>query len=207
MKRIAKKPEPPDRRGELVRAAYHLIAQKGLEGLRTRDIAAEVGINVSTLHYHFDTKEALIAGVVEYVAYLFKTLHAPLPPGATALDELRHLFAGHAYRRRLDSQVDVVMQEIMLRSRRDEPVRRAFESLLKGWRAVVEEIVARCIRERLLRDDVDAKTVAAIVTSFQIGANMQLGISPTTFSLDDAARSLVSWLATPAAPRSRKQRR
>jgi len=189
---------PADRRGELVRAAFDLIADKGLEGLRTRDIAAAVGINISTLHYHFATKEALLAGVVEHVMQLFKSLHAPLPPGATPLDELRHLIAGQARDRRAESRVDVVMHELMLRSRRDPQVRTAFESLMRIWRAVVEAIVARCVRDHLVRDDLDPRTVSAVVTSFLIGANMQLGITPATFAFDAAAQGLVTWLIAPA---------
>ncbi len=200
-------PKPTDRREELVRAAYDLIATKGLEGLRTRDIAAQVGINISTLHYHFDTKEALIAGVVEYVAHLFKTMHAPLPPGATALDELYHLFGGQARGRRADSNVDAVMQEIMLRSRRDVQIRRAFDQMLRTWRAIVEDIVTRCIQEGLLRSELDAKTVTAVITSFQIGANLQLGIAPGAFQPHEAGRSFVSWLVAPAANRLQKARR
>src|SRR5204863_3934861 len=122
----------------LVRAAFEVIAEKGLEGLRTRDVADHVGINIATLHYYFDTKEALLAAVVEHVTRLFKSFHSPLPPGATSLDELRHLVLGQAHRRRAESQVDVVMQELMLRCRRDKQVRKAFEGLLFGWRAIVE---------------------------------------------------------------------
>lgn len=197
---------PADRRGELVRAAYDLIADKGLEGLRTRDIAAAVGLNISTLHYHFDTKQALLAGVVEYVMQLFKSLHAQLPPGATPLDELRHLVEGQARHRRAESRVDVVMHELMLRSRRDPQVRTAFAALLRTWRGVVEGIVARCVRDHMLRDDLDPGTVSAVVTSFLIGANVQLGITPTTFGFDAAAHGLVTWLLAPAQGRSKRPR-
>src|SRR4051812_37168261 len=62
------------RRRELVLAAYKLIAESGLEELRTRDIAAKVGINISTLHYYFETKEELIAAVVDHMTELFRTL-------------------------------------------------------------------------------------------------------------------------------------
>ncbi len=199
--------DPRDRRRELVHAAFELIATKGLEGLRTRDVAARVGINISTLHYHFETKEALLAGVVEHVTHRFKTMHSPLPHGATPLDELRQLFGGHAQRRRGDSQIDIVMQEIMLRSRRDPEVRAAFDAMLSTWRAIVGDIVARCVRDRLVRDDVDPPVVAAVITSFLIGASTQLGIAPAGFSLADAAQSLMSWLSPPPASRATPNRR
>jgi len=44
------------RREELVRAAFNQIAEHGFEGLRTRDVANEVGVNIATLHYTFRQK-------------------------------------------------------------------------------------------------------------------------------------------------------
>ncbi|TMG42173.1 MAG: helix-turn-helix transcriptional regulator, partial [Chloroflexi bacterium] len=49
-----------DRHEALVQAAFNQIAERGFEGLRTREVAAEVGVNIATLHYYFPTKEALI---------------------------------------------------------------------------------------------------------------------------------------------------
>ena len=183
------------RRNELVSAAYDLIARHGLEGLRTRDIAARAGVNIATLHYYFATKQALLAAVVDHVTHVFGSLHAPLPASATPFDELRHLLLGQARRRRAASRVDAVMHELMLRSRRDTPVRKAFAALLAGWRAVVEDIVRRCKRARSIRADADPKTVAAILTAFLIGANLELGIAPRTFAIDRTARQLIAWLA------------
>src|SRR5262249_3953507 len=68
------------RRQDLVEAAFTLIAEKGLEGLRTRDIAARAGVNISTLHYYFETKEALLVAVVQHVPQRF--LAAPRRPRA-----------------------------------------------------------------------------------------------------------------------------
>jgi AcrR family transcriptional regulator len=39
------------RRQELVLAAFHQIAERGFEGLRTREVAAEARVNIATLHY------------------------------------------------------------------------------------------------------------------------------------------------------------
>ncbi|TMC63676.1 MAG: helix-turn-helix transcriptional regulator [Chloroflexota bacterium] len=49
-----------DREQALVEAAFNQIAERGFEGLRTREVAAGVGLNIATLHYYFPTKEALI---------------------------------------------------------------------------------------------------------------------------------------------------
>ena len=49
--------------------AYRRLAKAGFEGLSTRDIAADVGVNVATLHYYFPTKVALVRALVGRTAY------------------------------------------------------------------------------------------------------------------------------------------
>jgi len=61
-----------DRRDAIARAARALIVEKGVEGLRTRDIAERVGINIATLHYHVPSKEALIELVAESLQTFFR---------------------------------------------------------------------------------------------------------------------------------------
>src|SRR5437667_12188339 len=78
-----------DRREALVRAAFNEIADRGFEGLRTREVAAEVGMNIATLHYYFPTKEALIRGVVEHAMNRFRTT---LAPHGSPDDQLRNHF-------------------------------------------------------------------------------------------------------------------
>src|SRR5918911_3782659 len=81
----------PDRRLALVAAAYRRIATDGFEGLRTRDIAADVGVNIATLHYYFPTKEALIRSVIGQAMQRFM---ATMPQGGAAVEQLRgHLRA------------------------------------------------------------------------------------------------------------------
>jgi AcrR family transcriptional regulator len=191
---LASVPPTDGRRRELVLAAYQLIAESGLEDLRTRDIAAKVGINISTLHYYFETKEELIAAVVDHMTELFRTLRAPLAAGATALEELRHAFVTQAYRRRVEPWLDLVVQEMMLRARRDEKVRARLELMLLGWNGYVEAVIARGVREGDFARDLDPKIAAAIITAHAMGSNLQSGVRPATFPQEAAYERLVSLL-------------
>src|SRR5258708_12929187 len=75
------------RRQELVRATFEMIAKNGFEGLRTRDIADLVGVNIATLHYYFPTKESLIRPVLAQAMIRFRST---LPPHRTPSDQLRN---------------------------------------------------------------------------------------------------------------------
>lgn len=55
----------------ILRAAIAVIAAEGVHGTTTRKIAAEAGINVGTLHYHFESKEEVLSSVVPYLGALY----------------------------------------------------------------------------------------------------------------------------------------
>src|SRR5436309_13286777 len=79
------------RRAALVDAAFARIASHGFEGLRTRDVAADVGVNVATLHYYFPTKEDLIRSVIGHAMQRFT---ATMPRTGPPVEQLRgHLRA------------------------------------------------------------------------------------------------------------------
>src|SRR4030088_3341355 len=112
---------PEKRRQELVTAAFNRIAEHGFEGLRTRDVADEVGVNIATLHYYFPTKESLIRGVVEHAMGRFRST---LAPHGSPSDQLRnHL---RAVRKLLmdEPELGAVMGELALRSARDSALAR-----------------------------------------------------------------------------------
>src|SRR2546423_10533634 len=74
------------RREAQARAAFNQIAEHGFEGLRTREVAAEAGVNIATLHYYFPTKEALIGGALAQAMARFRTT---LAPHGSPSDQLR----------------------------------------------------------------------------------------------------------------------
>src|ERR671939_1608366 len=113
----------PDRRQALVAAAYQRIAADGFEGLRTRDVAADVGVNVATLHYYFPTKEALIRSVVGRAMQRFV---ATMPGQGSALDQLRGHLRALADLLKADHELWAVMGELVLRAPRDADLARIF---------------------------------------------------------------------------------
>jgi AcrR family transcriptional regulator len=54
-------------RAQIIEGAQRALSQTGVMGTTTRKIAAEAGVRLSTLHYHFDSKSALLVAVLEAV--------------------------------------------------------------------------------------------------------------------------------------------
>jgi AcrR family transcriptional regulator len=177
------------RRQELVLAAFDLIAEHGFEGLRTRDVAARVGVNIATLHYYFPTKEALIRGVLDQAMLRFRST---LAPHGSPADQLRnHL---RAVRKLLaeEPELKAVMGELALRSARDRSIAAIMTEMYEGWHATVRGLLRRAVKEGGLRQDVDSDGVAALVLATLTAATLPT-LSGTPRS-DQALRQLERWL-------------
>lgn len=51
----------------ILAAARGVFAEKGFDGASTREIAARADVNISSLHYHWDSKETLFAAILASV--------------------------------------------------------------------------------------------------------------------------------------------
>lgn len=129
-----------DRRQALVEAAFARIASGGLEGLRLRHVAEDVGIDHSTLHHHVATKQELVLAVAGYVTRQFWTDAFDRPDPAEAL----HVHLTEVLDLMRDRpEVFVVTAELDLRARRDAGVAEALEDLEEGWRVRLVALVER----------------------------------------------------------------
>ena len=151
-----------DRRGALVRAAYNQIAEHGFEGLRTREVAGEAGVNIATLHYYFPTKEKLIEGVVEHAMERFRTT---LAPHGSPSDQLRNHLRSVKRLVQEEPQLGVVMGELALRSARDPGIARIMRETNEGWHRTVRSLLRRAVKEGNLRPEMDSDEVAAMVVA------------------------------------------
>ncbi len=151
-----------ERRRSLVLAAYQLIAEKGLEHLRTRDIAARAGVNIATLHYHFASKEDLIGSVVDYLLQVFSTPppSIPEPAHATPWDRIRSMFLSIEYRLRVTPELYIVLSEFGLRSPRSPSIQPALKKLDEGWSSYIRQIVTDGIQQGQFRADLDPESTA-----------------------------------------------
>jgi AcrR family transcriptional regulator len=56
----------PDARERILAAAVRRIASEGIDDVRIARIAMDAGVSTSLVHYHFETREALLAEALDY---------------------------------------------------------------------------------------------------------------------------------------------
>jgi AcrR family transcriptional regulator len=176
------------RREDLVNAAFRQIAAHGFEGLRTREVAAEAGVNVATLHYYFPTKEALIRGVIGHAMGRFRST---LAAHGRSQDQLaNHLSAVRGLMRR-EPELGTVMLELALRSARDPSLAKIVRETNDGWHRTLRGLLHRAVREGDLAPDLDGDDAAALIMVTLMSMGLP-SLGPARG--DQALRELDRWL-------------
>jgi AcrR family transcriptional regulator len=159
-----------DRRAAIALAARALIVEKGVEGLRTRDIAERVGINVATLHYHVPSKEALIELVADSLRadFIQQTIDRPRSH-LSAKQRMDLEFVD--FRELVEERPEVllVFSELMERARRDDRIAEAIRPLRRKWRQIVADILSEGVSDGVYRRDIDPDFAATMIIGSIIG--------------------------------------
>ena len=73
---------PSSTKGRILAAAEEVFAAKGFQGASTREIATRAGVNISSLHYHWESKETLyftvFRNVFDRIVALLRDTLAPV---------------------------------------------------------------------------------------------------------------------------------
>ena len=185
-----------ERRPSLVQAAYHLIAEGGFEGLRTRNVAARAGVNIATLHYYFPSKEDLIRSVVEYLLQQFMTAYLPGSPFEmkTPLEQLRGELAELQYLVQEKPTMFIVLDELVLRSLHDPAIQEMIKWLDAGWHTYLEHVIGNGIEQGQFRADLDPGHAATWLMLLIKGTTLHYMTNPAAIDFDRLKTDIERWL-------------
>lgn len=159
-----------DTKEEILDATRAVLAENGFHGLTTQKIAEELDASHSLVHYHFETKEALIAAFLDRYRREFEGLLeglAELPPE----DRLATFFAtmaGYADEPSIRA-LNLAVYELQAYAARND----AYQEPLIAYGETVEGFVVDCIQEGIetgVFQAVDPEPTAALLLSALDGA-------------------------------------
>ncbi|QUH04634.1 TetR family transcriptional regulator C-terminal domain-containing protein [Saccharopolyspora erythraea] len=133
------------RRAELTRVVWQLIARDGIEGATVRKVAEEAGVSVGGLRHYFDSQRGLLRFAAQEMgkrvaARVADHLRAELPGQERAQRVLEELLPLDADRRR---EVDVWLA-FLVRSRVDDSLAEMCRASWNGERHLCRIAVACC---------------------------------------------------------------
>lgn len=194
---------PPEAGGDcrhhaIVLAAYRTLAEQGFEGLRTREVAARVGLNHATLHYYFPTKKALVQAVVDYIGGVFNAVHAVFVEKAkdSSPEEALRFYIGIILRQMEETpELFVAINELRMRAIRDESVQKILHRCDGKWRTSLVETITAGQESRHFRTDLDPMHTANMLISFLMGASIHYELDRS--GRERAAATLLACLTVP----------
>ncbi|WP_157250331.1 TetR/AcrR family transcriptional regulator [Nonomuraea typhae] len=170
VKRAKPGPRAEERRERLVAAGYRAMVRSGLEGARTRDIAAEAGITIATLHYYFPTKDDLVRAVLEHT--IRQQMLAPLGLDTDwddGLAALRTMLTGLIRHADAEPGHFRLLNEMIWASREDPALREMIGAWHTDWHATVTGWLRGAQDDGRVRADLDPATTATLIIYVVLG--------------------------------------
>jgi AcrR family transcriptional regulator len=185
-------------RARIMRAAVRCLTEEGIDAVRISRVARLAGVSTALVHYHFQTRESLLAKAVEASFQVAGEVRLSAKYGAgTAVERLRRKideslpFAG---RRTTEWGLWV---ELWLRAVREPPLRAtAAEVYRELHRSMRDLIVEGNERGELAVADPDrvADRALALVDGFGIRALLDDGAMPVARASDEVWSALAAEL-------------
>lgn len=154
----------------LLEAARTMLHRNGYSGLSTRDVAAEAGMPLSQIHYHFGSKQGLVLGLFEY-------LNAQLLHRQSELFEDRSLTLSQQWDRACDYLDDDIasgyvriLQEMISASWSDPDIAKVVRAGLLGWYELIVELARKAEARLGPLGPFTPEDIGALISSAFMGA-------------------------------------
>ena len=127
----------------LLEAAKKVLRRNGYAGLSTRDVAAEAGVPLSQIHYHFGSKQGMVLALFEHLnAQLLDRQNALLGDTTLALSKQWDRACDY-----LDDDIASgyvrVLQELIAASWADPAVAKVIRAGIMGWIDLIVGVARR----------------------------------------------------------------
>ncbi len=161
-----------DRKTEILEAACRVIARRGVRGLRMEELAAEAGVSVALIYYHFDDRETLLRRTLEYVHERAAGYTTPHGGGdAPPADDLTAVLVGEIQDDPRVRENSAVWGELRASAWFDEALREPVARLTEEWIADVSALVEAAQAEGRASGGVDARAAAERLTALVEGVS------------------------------------
>ena len=185
--------DPPDRsfsdaEEEVLRATYSALREHGYADLTIKRIADEYGKSTAAVHYHYDTKEELLAAFLDYVLQQFvDTIHEV---ETTDPDERLTLLLDQLLVE-LEDHLDLLVAILEMRSQAPykETFSERFQQNDEYIRYMLRTVIADGIRQGVFDDDVDAEHAAGALMTIVDGARTRAVVLDDPDALATARRT------------------
>jgi AcrR family transcriptional regulator len=159
-------------REQILAAAQRVLMRDGGAGLSTRTVAAEAGVNLSLIHYHFGSREGLLLTVLDQMnAELLERQHELYGRQDLALAE-KWRRAVEFYAADLKSGYVRILLELAAEGFSNAQLASRVRLAMHGWRDLLAQVITGT-RTQIGELPLQAEEVASLIVSFWWGMELQ----------------------------------
>lgn len=193
-------------RERLLHATVELMAEVGVDNVRTRSIAERAGVNPALVHYHFSSVSALVMEAAQDA--LLRTLGPAIEAfqsGATIRDSIRAILRW-TERHGEEAPGSTILAEAMVKATRDASFRKWATSASRRFRRVILERLRAARDAGELDPKLDLPAAAVLLAAALDGLLFHRLVDPT-LDVRQVAGPLEAMLIDPSRRRRRPKGR
>jgi AcrR family transcriptional regulator len=194
---------PEDQRDGLLECALRVIATRGYDSVRLRDVAVEAGVTTGMIQYYFDSREELLTAAMEKLGLLqIETWDKLQRVDGNPLHRL-HAFIEHPAGGTSQAPwQSAAWLEFCAAAARNDRLRDVLKSVYRRWRELIVETIELGVQQNVfapsLPVDILAETLILLLDGSDIGVGSRAGnlsageIETLTLSVMDQLVGLAS---------------
>lgn len=189
------------RRAALLDAAIAVIAERGYDAVRLRDVAAACGVTTGMLQYHFESRDALLTAAFERMA--FRHVESWRTAVHAEADETRRLPVVLEQMLGEFSSIDTctVWAELCVNAARHPHLQSVVRHVFEQWHDLLAEAVAAGVQHGALAPVLPVEDATSIIIAAVDGFDLALATRAGLAQPDQAAQRvmLLAGVLFPAA--------
>lgn len=182
------------RQEQILDTTLEIIAEKGLAGVNTSEIAQRIGIVPSALYRHFENKDALIDALLDRThSILFENVRKISMESSGASKNLRSLFLLHIeFIRKNPGIPKLVFSDAAVFGSPERKKKVIF--IVRNYMNKLKEIAEKGIREGDLMNDISSEAVAFSMVSFAQHVGLISNLSDAKIDMSNLAELAWSYI-------------
>ena len=182
------------RQEQILDTTLEIIAEKGLAGVNTSEIAQRIGIVPSALYRHFENKDALIDTLLDRThSILFENVRKISMESSGASKNLRSLFLLHIeFIRKNPGIPKLVFSDAAVFGSPERKKKVIF--IVRNYMNKLKEIAEKGIREGDLMNDISSEAVAFSMVSFAQHVGLISNLSDGKIDMSNLAELAWSYI-------------
>jgi AcrR family transcriptional regulator len=162
----------PSTKDQILRAARLVLQRDGVAALAIRAVAAEAGVNLALVHYHFHSRDGLLLAVLEDLNTELLARQRGLydRPSASLADQWCQ--AVDYYRHDLDSGYVRILLELAAHGYTNAEMAERVRAAMRGWQDLLHDVITEAL-QRFGIDVIGPDELTSIAVSFWYGMEMR----------------------------------